>query len=158
MDLRARGRERRAARGARAVVLASAPLHDPLVLLEDAAPLVRFFPALFSIGISLIRRRSANVHLDEHVVLVVDLNLAAFIHRELAEMSPGPRYRYAVRDAGPPGGDRGGGRIGRLRCGVRVGRGDLGMMAFSFGVIFVLVFAGERSLAALRPKRAPGVG
>ncbi len=32
------------------------------------------------------------------------------------------------------------------------------MMAFSFGVIFVLVLAGERSLAVLRPKRAPGVG
>lgn len=69
---------------------ALAPLHDPLVLLADAVPLGLIFAALFRIGISLISRRLANVHLDEPVVLVVDLTLAAFIHRELARMSLRP--------------------------------------------------------------------
>lgn len=208
-------------------------------LLEGDAPLGLIFPALFSIGIILISRRFANVHLDEHVVLVGDLNLAAFIHLEVAGLSLGPRYLYvmlaivlvnaafiwrfykelelttfdptlaklqgfAVRPlhyafmflvsltitaafyaAGSilsvafmivPA------ATAALVCkrlsqmlgltaviavvGALVGFGAAyaldaatsGMMAFSFGVIFVLVFAGERIMAALRPRRAPGVG
>ena len=65
-------------------------------ILEGDAPLGLIFPALFSIGIILISRRFANVHLDEHVVLVGDLNLAAFIHLEVAGLSLGPRYLYVM--------------------------------------------------------------
>lgn len=65
-------------------------------LLEGDAPLGLIFPALFSIGIILISRRFANVHLDEHVVLVGDLNLAAFIHLEVSGLSLGPRYLYVM--------------------------------------------------------------
>lgn len=65
-------------------------------LLEGDAPLGLVFPALFSIGIILVSQRFSNVHLDEHVVLVGDLNLAAFIHLEVAGVSFGPRYLYVM--------------------------------------------------------------
>ncbi len=65
-------------------------------LLEGDAPLGLVFPALFSIGIILVSQRFSNVHLDEHVVLVGDLNLAAFIHLEIAGASFGPRYLYVM--------------------------------------------------------------
>ncbi len=65
-------------------------------LVEGDAPLGLLFPALFSIGIILVSRRFANVHLDEHVVLVGDLNLAAFIHLEVGDVSLGPRYLYVM--------------------------------------------------------------
>jgi manganese/zinc/iron transport system permease protein len=65
-------------------------------LVEGDAPLGLLFPALFSIGIILVSQRFANVHLDEHVVLVGDLNLAAFIHLEVGDVSLGPRYLYVM--------------------------------------------------------------
>lgn len=65
-------------------------------LVEGDAPLGLIFPALFSIGIILVSQRFANVHLDEHVVLVGDLNLAAFIHLEVGGVSLGPRYLYVM--------------------------------------------------------------
>lgn len=65
-------------------------------LVEGDAPLGLLFPALFSIGIILVSQRFANVHLDEHVVLVGDLNLASFIHLELGGVSFGPRYMYVM--------------------------------------------------------------
>jgi manganese/zinc/iron transport system permease protein len=65
-------------------------------LLEGDAPLGLVFPALFSIGIILVSLRFSNVHLDEHVVLVGDLNLAAFIHLEIVGASFGPRYLYVM--------------------------------------------------------------
>ena len=77
------------------VVLGTEYLHGT-GLLEGDAPLGLLFPALFSVGILLISRRFPNVHLDEHVVLVGDLNLAAFIHLELWGVSLGPRYLYVM--------------------------------------------------------------
>ncbi len=65
-------------------------------LVEGDAPMGLLFPALFSVGLILVSLRFSNVHIDEHVVLVGDLNLAAFIELEVGSRSLGPRYLYVM--------------------------------------------------------------
>ena len=220
------------------VVIGTEYLHST-GLLEGDAPLGLIFPALFSIGIILVSQRFSNVHLDEHVVLVGDLNLAAFIHLELAGVSLGPRYLYVMlaillvnlafiwrfykelelTTFDPTLAELLGFRVRPLHyafmflvsvtitaafyaagsilsvalmivpaatarlvtkrlvhllaltaviavlgavagfaAAYALDAATSGMMAFSFGLIFVLVFAGERAWAALRPRRASRVG
>ncbi|HLS48518.1 MAG TPA: metal ABC transporter permease [Actinomycetaceae bacterium] len=47
-------------------------------LLAGDSPQGLVFPALFSIGIIMVTANFGNIHLDTHVVLIGDLNLAAF--------------------------------------------------------------------------------
>ena len=65
-------------------------------LLEGDAPQGLIFPPLFALGVIMISAEFANVHLDEHVVLVGDLNLAGFIPLTLGDVSIGPRYLYVM--------------------------------------------------------------
>ncbi len=220
------------------VVIGTEYLHNT-GLLEGDAPLGLIFPALFSIGIILVSQRFSNVHLDEHVVLVGDLNLAAFIHLELAGLSLGPRYLYVMlaillvnlafiwrfykelelTTFDPTLAELLGFRVRPLHyafmflvsvtitaafyaagsilsvalmivpaatarlvtkrlvhllaltaviavlgavagfaAAYALDAATSGMMAFVFGAVFVLVLAGERAWAALRPRRASRVG
>ena len=220
------------------VVIGTEYLHNT-GLLEGDAPLGLIFPALFSIGIILVSQRFSNVHLDEHVVLAGDLNLAAFIHLELAGLSLGPRYLYVMlaillvnlafiwrfykelelTTFDPTLAELLGFRVRPLHyafmflvsvtitaafyaagsilsvalmivpaatarlvtkrlvhllaltaviavlgavagfaAAYALDAATSGMMAFVFGAVFVLVLAGERAWAALRPRRASRVG
>ena len=65
-------------------------------LLKGDAPLGLLFPAMFGIGVIMVALEFANVHLDEHVILVGDLNVAAFIQLEIGGVSVGPRYLYVL--------------------------------------------------------------
>jgi manganese/zinc/iron transport system permease protein len=65
-------------------------------LLKGDAPLGLLFPAMFGVGVIMIALEFSNVHLDEHVAITGDLNLAAFIHLEVAGVSIGPRYLYVL--------------------------------------------------------------
>ncbi len=65
-------------------------------LLRGDAPMGLLFPALFGLGIIMIALKFSNVHLDEHVVLTGDINLAAFIQLEIGGVSLGPRYLYVL--------------------------------------------------------------
>lgn len=47
-------------------------------LLAGDAPQGLIFPALFSIGVIMVTAHFGNIHLDVHVVLIGDLNLASF--------------------------------------------------------------------------------
>jgi manganese/zinc/iron transport system permease protein len=65
-------------------------------LLKGDAPLGLLFPAMFGVGVIMVALEFANVHLDEHVILVGDLNLAGFIQLEIGGVSLGPRYLYML--------------------------------------------------------------
>ncbi len=65
-------------------------------LLTGDAPQALIFPALFSVGVILVSQRFSNVHLDTQVVLVGDLNLAAFEQLVVGGVSLGPRYLYVM--------------------------------------------------------------
>lgn len=65
-------------------------------LLAGDAPQGLIFPVLFSIGVLMISLDFADVHLDTHVVLVGDLNLAAIRTLELGGLSLGPGYLYVM--------------------------------------------------------------
>jgi manganese/zinc/iron transport system permease protein len=65
-------------------------------LLEGDAPQGLIFPALFGLGVIMISLQFANVHLDEHVVLAGDLNIAGFVHLRIGDVSIGPRYLYVM--------------------------------------------------------------
>lgn len=59
-------------------------------LLSGDAPQGLIFPALFAVGVILVSGQFSNVHLDTHVVLVGDLNLASFEHLVLGGRDFGP--------------------------------------------------------------------
>lgn len=65
-------------------------------LITGDAPQGLVFPALFSVGVILVTRNFADVHLDTHVVLVGDLNLAAFEELTIGGTPIGPRYLFVM--------------------------------------------------------------
>lgn len=65
-------------------------------LLSGDAPQGLVFPALFSVGVILVSTNFANIHLDTHMVLAGDLNLAAYGQLEIGGVSLGPQYLYVM--------------------------------------------------------------
>ena len=65
-------------------------------LLAGDAPQGLVFPALFAAGVILITLDFTHVHLHTYVVLVGDLNLAAFRQLTVNGVSIGPRYLYIM--------------------------------------------------------------
>lgn len=65
-------------------------------LISGDAPQGLIHPALFSLGVILVSRDFAHVHLDTHAVLVGDLNLAAWEPLEIAGHYLGPRYLFIM--------------------------------------------------------------
>ena len=65
-------------------------------LLTGDAPQGLVFPALFAGGVILVTIDFAHVHLHTHVVLIGDLNLAAFQQLIVNGVSIGPRYLYVM--------------------------------------------------------------
>ncbi|WP_216378695.1 metal ABC transporter permease [Arcanobacterium phocae] len=60
------------------------------------APQGLIFPMLFSVGVILISLNFGNLHLDTHVVLSGDLNLAAWHQLIIGGISYGPKYLYVL--------------------------------------------------------------
>lgn len=65
-------------------------------LITGDAPQGLIFPALFAAGVILITLDFSHVHLHTHVVLVGDLNLAAFRPLVVNGVSIGPQYLYVM--------------------------------------------------------------
>lgn len=65
-------------------------------LITGDAPQGLVFPALFAAGVILITLDFNHVHLHTHVVLVGDLNLAAFQKLTVNGLSMGPQYLYVM--------------------------------------------------------------
>ena len=65
-------------------------------LIAGDAPQGLVFPALFAAGVILITLDFNHVHLHTHVVLVGDLNLAAFHQFIVNGVSIGPQYLYVM--------------------------------------------------------------
>lgn len=65
-------------------------------LFTGDAPQGLIFPALFSGGVILVSMNFANIHLDTHMVLAGDLNIAAFRHLIIGGVSEGPSYMYVM--------------------------------------------------------------
>lgn len=65
-------------------------------LLTGDAPQGLIFPALFSAGVILVSMNFANIHLDTHMVLAGDLNIAAFKQLIIGGVSVGPSYLYVM--------------------------------------------------------------
>lgn len=65
-------------------------------LLSGDSPQGLIFPALFSIGVILVSTNFANIHLDTHMVLAGDLNLAAYGQLEVGGVAIGPQYLYVM--------------------------------------------------------------
>lgn len=65
-------------------------------LITGDAPQGLIFPALFSIGVILVSTNFANIHLDTHMVLAGDLNLAAYRQLEVGGVAIGPQYLYVM--------------------------------------------------------------
>ena len=65
-------------------------------LLTGDAPQGLIFPALFSAGVIMVSMNFANIHLDTHMVLAGDLNIAAFKHLIIGGVSVGPSYLYVM--------------------------------------------------------------
>ena len=65
-------------------------------LITGDAPQGLVFPALFAAGIIFVTLDFAHVHLHTHVVLVGDLNLAAFHQLSVNGVSIGPQYLYVM--------------------------------------------------------------
>ena len=65
-------------------------------LLVGDAPQGLVFPALFAAGVILITLDFNHVHLHTEVILVGDLNLAAFRQLTLGGVSIGPQYLYVM--------------------------------------------------------------
>lgn len=77
------------------VVLGSEALSRTRLLAGDASQGL-VFPALFSAGVLLISIDFGNVHLDEHAVLVGDVNLAAWTPLIIGGIDVGPQYLYVM--------------------------------------------------------------
>lgn len=65
-------------------------------LITGDAPQGLVFPALFALGVILVSGNFTNVHLDTHMVLVGDLNLASFEHLIIGGYDVGPTYLYLM--------------------------------------------------------------
>lgn len=78
-----------------AVVLGSEWLTRTGLLTGDA-PQGLIFPALFSAGVILVTLEFANIHLDTHMVLAGDLNIAAWEPLIIAGTLVGPAYLYVM--------------------------------------------------------------
>ncbi len=65
-------------------------------LITGDAPQGLVFPALFAAGVIFITLDFSHVHLHTHVVLVGDLNLAAFHPLIVNGVSIGPKYLYVM--------------------------------------------------------------
>ena len=65
-------------------------------LITGDAPQGLVFPALFAAGVIFITLDFSHVHLHMHVVLVGDLNLAAFHQLSVNGVSIGPQYLYVM--------------------------------------------------------------
>ncbi len=78
------------------VVVFSTEFLENTGLLKGDAPLGLLFPAMFGAGVIMVALEFNNVHLDEHVILVGDLNMAAFRQLEVGGRSLGPRYLYVL--------------------------------------------------------------
>ena len=65
-------------------------------MITGDAPQGLVFPALFAAGVIFITLDFSHVHLHTHVVLVGDLNLAAFHPLIVNGVSIGPRYLYVM--------------------------------------------------------------
>ncbi len=65
-------------------------------LITGDAPQGLVFPALFAAGVIFITLDFSHVHLHTEVVLIGDLNLAAFHHLMVSGVSIGPRYLYVM--------------------------------------------------------------
>lgn len=65
-------------------------------LLAGDAPQGLIFPALFSVGVIMVSTNFANIHLDTHMVLAGDLNLAAYHQLEIGGIAVGPQYLYVM--------------------------------------------------------------
>lgn len=78
-----------------AVVLGSEWLTRTGLLTGDA-PQGLIFPALFSAGVILVTLEFANIHLDTHMVLAGDLNIAAWEPLIIAGTRVGPTYLYVM--------------------------------------------------------------
>lgn len=65
-------------------------------MLSGDAPLGLIFPALFAVGVIITSSEFTQVHLDTHLVLVGDLNLAAFDQLVIGGVHLGPSYLYVM--------------------------------------------------------------
>ena len=65
-------------------------------LLSGDAPQGLVFPALFAAGVILVTMDFSHIHLHTEVVLIGDLNLAAFRQLTVNGVSIGPRYLYIM--------------------------------------------------------------
>ena len=65
-------------------------------MISGDAPLGLIFPALFAVGVIVVSSSLTDVHLDTHVVLVGDLNLASFDRLVLGGVDVGPSYLYVM--------------------------------------------------------------
>lgn len=65
-------------------------------LLTGDAPQGLIFPALFALGVILVSGNFTDIHLDTHVVLVGDLNLASFAHLIIGDRDFSPTYMYLM--------------------------------------------------------------
>lgn len=65
-------------------------------LITGDAPQGLIFPALFSVGVILVSMNFANIHLDTHMVLAGDLNIAAFRQLSIGGVMLGPSYLFVM--------------------------------------------------------------
>ncbi|MEL7012060.1 MAG: metal ABC transporter permease [Pseudomonadota bacterium] len=65
-------------------------------LLAGDAPQALIFPSLFAAGILLVSMDFQHIHLDTHVALVGDMNLAAVIPLMVNGVNIGPQYLYVM--------------------------------------------------------------
>lgn len=70
-------------------------LHSTRLVPKDAA-IGLVFPALFSIGVILVARNSANVHIDTDAVLLGELAFAPFDRLRMFGFDLGPRSMYSM--------------------------------------------------------------
>lgn len=78
------------------IVVAGAEALNRTGLLSGDSPQGLIFPALFSIGVIMVTTQFANIHLDTHMVLAGDLNLAAYEQLEIGGVAVGPQYLYVM--------------------------------------------------------------
>ncbi|RNE48175.1 metal ABC transporter permease [Corynebacterium alimapuense] len=97
-------------------------------LITGDAPQGLIFPALFAVGVIMVSGQFTNVHLDTHVVLVGDLNLASFEHLIVSGRDFGPTYMYLM----------------------------LGM--FLINAVFILLFYRQLKVATFDPEFAELIG
>lgn len=77
------------------VVWGAEALHNTgLITRESSQGLL--FPALFAVGVILVTANFSDVHLDTHLVLIGDVNLASYGHIIIGGYDIGSRYMYVL--------------------------------------------------------------